>query len=1029
MAANNKIEIEITAIDRASAVFRRASSSVRTFAVDANNGMIRANNALRSYNYTMTGFNSVVRSALRNAGDAVRNFTEDAIRQFARLEKQHAKTMGAMASDYDFNWSGHNTPAQIENKNRFHADSNALMQQAYAIGSRGPTGVGSLYDPTEIASAQTALIKAGVSPEDILHTNALTDVIKFAGGNDLDVDKAVEFAVQLGTQFKIKPGDWGGMLDQVTYAANASVIDVEDIIASMKYAGNLSSGFDQPLSDILTALAIMGNSGLKGSQAGTGIAAIFTRGMSPTGISGAGAPPTKNVEQIYSDFSDRVTDDNGMFLGLGNFTEQLTSIYSDLTDEELAWFNKKLFGMFQMKAALALGRPNEDGGQIFEEMANSIVNNSPGTNDAIYDIMIASSGGQLEAVGNAYTAVKQQFGEGLSPITKEVTRQMIRALSTGDYTFDFNSLRRSIDDAKVILDKKMGRGIADAVSDIGNFALDTMQIGGANLSLFTGTGDAILKLFGGDFSGAWETFSGHIKDVNDNIDELPQDLQDTARGFRNLILTLEALFGLNIATKFGEMATSVYKLFAGSKMRTNVKSATTTVSSAKSTINTIGQTNAIVQNLLAKTNVMYVQAGTVFVSGGGGMGFRGGGGSPTLGGGGSPLPILGGGGGTLGLPGSILTGMNLGMGLNLGSQMLRGTPLLSLGAAGAGTVGALSSGSSAIALPAAAGAGTVGTGSIMATASRALGLAGGIGLLLPLSGSTANSNRTYMDLYNAGINKGMHGNELRQFIIDNAPSSPTGPQENRTQIGRDMAAKWYDETMSSAAFISSSTGMQSLYDSMKKQIDSGGKINEKFLSDFFASNGIAGNQDILTEMLNNMFSGRYKKPWVFAGSYADNSVDKFVRGNIDKTRDWSGVGTHDEVLAAMTGTISTMTTASVSLSDAVKQLLDNKINIAGLGRGPMSDEDAYNYIMGQLGSGGGIAANNELLQQVVDRFAAFDPTTEINLQNPAPVVNVNVDVDVDKSGNVSKKVIQSFGGINNWLFTLSKRFGTTSNRG
>lgn len=994
MAASNKIEIEITAIDRASAVFRSASSSVRSFAINANNGMIRANNALRSYNNTMVGFNSAVQRALWDAGRAIYNFTEDAIKQFAELEKQHAKTMGAMASNYDFNWAGYNTPTQVANKNRFYADSNALMQQAYVLGSRGPTGTGSLYSPTEIATAQTALVKAGVDPKDIINTNALTDVIKFAGGNDLSIDEAVEFAVQLGTQFKINPADWGGMLDQVTYAANASVIDVEDIIASMKYAGNLSSGFDQPLSDVLAALAIMGNSGLKGSQAGTGIAAIFTRSMSPTGITGTGTPPTENVEEIYNQFKDKVTDENGMFLGLGNFTEQLTEIYATLTDEELAWFNKKLFGMFQMKAAMALGRTGDDGEQVFDEMAGNIVNYSPGTNDTIYDIMIGSSGGQLEAVSNAYIAFKQQFGEGLSPITKEVARQMINALSTGDFTFDFDAMRVAIDEAKALIDEKMGEGVANAVGDVGNFILDTAQVGGANFPLLTGTADAVLKLFSGDIDGAIQTFSDHLDDVNGNIEDLPSELQDTATGFRNLILVLEGLFALNVVTRVGEMLTSIGRLFVGNKIRTNITSASTTVSSAKSTINVVGQTNAIVQNLLAKTNVMYVQAGTVFVNGGSGMNFNGGGGSPML------------------------------MG---GSQLL-----------GSGAAGALGSGSSTLGLPAAgaAGAGAAGaagassTASIMATASRALGLAGNIGMLLSLSGDVANLDSRFADLYNTGVEKGMTGTELKQFIIDNAPPSPTGPYDKREQIGENMAAEWYDKTMNSAAFIVSSTGMQALYDAMKSQIDSGGKIDESFLSNFFTSNGIAGNQDTLTEMLNSMFSGVYREPRIFAGSYADSSVDKFVRNNIDNPRDWSGVGTSEEVLAAMTGTMSTMTTASISLSDAVKQLLENdRIDVLGLGQGPLSDEGAYNYIMGQLGSGGGIAANNELLQQIVGQFAAFDPTTEINLQNPAPIVNVDVDVSVDKSGNVSKNVIQSFSGINNWLFTSSKRFGTTSNKG
>lgn len=1039
MAASNKVEIEITAIDRASAVFRSASSSVRSFAINANNGMIRANNALRSYNNTMMGFNSAVQRALWDAGRAIYNFTEDAIKQFAELEKQHAKTMGAMASNYDFNWAGYNTPTQVANKNRFYADSNALMQQAYVLGSRGPTGTGSLYSPTEIAAAQTALVKAGVDPKDIINTNALTDVIKFAGGNDLSIDEAVEFAVQLGTQFKINPVDWGGMLDQVTYAANASVIDVEDIIASMKYAGNLSSGFDQPLSDVLAALAIMGNSGLKGSQAGTGIAAIFTRSMSPTGITGAGTPPTENVEEIYNQFKDKVTDENGMFLGLGNFTDQLTEIYATLTDEELAWFNKKLFGMFQMKAAMALGRTGEDGEQVFDEMADSIVNYSPGTNDTIYDIMIGSSGGQLEAVNNAYIAFKQQFGEGLSPITKEVARQMINALSTGDFTFDFDAMRVAIDEAKALIDEKMGEGVANAVGDVGNFILDTAQVGGASFPLLTGTADAVLKLFNGDIDGAIQTFSDHLDDVNGNIEELPTELQDTATGFRNLILVLEGLFALNVVTRISEMLTSIGRLFVGNKIRANITSASTKVTSAKSTINVVGQTNAIVQYLLAKTNVMYVQAGTVFVNGGSGTGFNGGGGSPMLGGGGSPLLLPGGGGNVLGLPGSVLTGVNFGIGLNLGSQILR-NGMQSLGSGAAGAAGAIGSGS-LTALPAAGAAGATGAGAaaggmsasaIAATAAKALGVVGlvvGTANLLTTSAGINNSPAYMEEIYQQAYGEGYRG-------VDEIAKRMTEIDGALIEGGEMPNGEWfYPEDMANfiqnySSFVTSSDGMQKFYDALTEQILSGGKIDEKFLSGFMSENGIdyGYGQVILEQLLNNMFGGGYTTPKHYFGDYADSSVNKYVKEHINNPVDWSQYATQDQILSAINNSATNMTTASISLSDAVKQLLDNdRINILGLGQGPLSDEGAYNYIMGQLGSGGGIAANNELLQQIVGQFAAFDPTTEINLQNPAPIVNVDVDVSVDKNGNVSKNIIKSFSGINDWLFASSKRFGTTSN--
>lgn len=334
MADDRKITIEIEAKDYASSVFRSVTSGLNTFAVTANNGIYRANNALRSYNNTMRGFNSTVQRALWDAGRAVYNFTTDAIKQFAELEKQHAKTMGAMSSNYNLN-----TATGLQ---QFNANSRALMDQAIYMGYNGVSGKGSLHSPHEISAAQTALVKANISEKDILNTNALSDVIKFAGANDLSLDRAVEFAVQLGTQFNYDPSEWGGMLDQVTYAANASIIDVDDIIESMKYAGNMAAGYDQPLHEILAAIAVMGQSGLKGSQAGTGIQAIFSRGMSPTGITNAGLPPTENVEEIYNGFVSKVLDENGNFLGIGNFADVLEQETSGLSDQETSWFYKKL---------------------------------------------------------------------------------------------------------------------------------------------------------------------------------------------------------------------------------------------------------------------------------------------------------------------------------------------------------------------------------------------------------------------------------------------------------------------------------------------------------------------------------------------------------------------------------------------------------------------------------------------------------------------------------------------------------------
>lgn len=607
-----KIQFDIEANDHASSVFRSVSSSIGNFSLTANRNLSRFNNTLRAYNSTMRGFSNITYNVMASAGRAVYNFTSDAIKRYAELEKQHAKTMGAMASDYNFNYNGKNDATQQANYQRFTADSALLKQQAIKYGVTGPNNTGSLYSPVEISSAQTAMVKAGIKPADIANTDALQNIMKFAGGNDLELDNAVNFAVQLGTQFKIKPKDWGGMLDQVTYAANASVIDVPDIIQSMKYAGNMASGFDQPLSDILTALAIMGNAGLKGSQAGTGIQALFSRSMSTTGVTTAGPPPTKNVEGIYKGFAGKVVDKNGNFMGLENYTEVFDEATSTLNDQEKSWFVKKLFGMFQQKAALALGRTDEDGNILFGEMSDNIIKNSAGTNDTMFQLTMASLGGQLEALNNAYIGFKQGFGEGLAPAVSNIATQLIAWLSSnGNYEFNLETLRQSIYDSGDLIGQKFGEQSKELVDGLGDFVVNLVQIGGAELPLIGGTFSGIIKLFNGDFKGAFKDFVDGINDTNIKIEELPDNIENTAKGFKNIILVLEGLFALNIVTRVAEGITSFLRLFSSNRLtftgKTDVNTPMTYLRAAS--------VNAMIQKMTAAVEFMTVYGKVVIVNG------------------------------------------------------------------------------------------------------------------------------------------------------------------------------------------------------------------------------------------------------------------------------------------------------------------------------------------------------------------------------------------------------------------------------
>lgn len=1046
MADDRKITIEIEAKDYASSVFRSVTSGLNTFAVTANNGIYRANNALRSYNNTMRGFNSTVQRALWDAGRAVYNFTTDAIKQFAELEKQHAKTMGAMSSNYNLN-----TATGLQ---QFNTNSRALMDQAIYMGYNGVNGKGSLHSPHEISAAQTALVKAGISEKDILNTNALTDVIKFAGANDLSLDRAVEFAVQLGTQFNYDPSEWGGMLDQVTYAANASIIDVDDIIESMKYAGNMAAGYDQPLHEILAAIAVMGQSGLKGSQAGTGIQAIFSRGMSPTGVTTAGLPPTENVEEIYNGFVSKVLDENGNFLGIGNFADVLEQETSGLSDQETSWFYKKLFGMFQQKAGLALAGTDE-GEMSYDDYVDAILENAAGTNDKVYELALESTYGSLEMVENAWLAFKTEFGDDLSPITKEVAQQLRNALVTKDFDFDTDMFREKVEEAGELLAEDFGEDVANAFTDVGNFLADAIDIGLTETPLITGSLEALIKLLNGDFDGGWQTFKDGIEGVNDNIDDLPPELQDVATAIRNLILIFEGLFALNIVTRVAEGVTSFIRLFTGNKILSTgakVQAATSTISAGNITNMTTGSiSNATVASMMANTNTMTVYATVVNVIGGGGSGMNpgtGGGGVPQLPSGGG-VPSLGGGGSSLLLPGAAAAG-----GAALGSGLFGKTPALPSG----GSTPMLPSGSSA------AGGAAAGkainmywnpvTKSYMTAGDLAKSLA------VPALKLTALAGMAYVGASIPEENQPLaayqygFGTDYANYLGDDylSTSGLSFGEVLKELLGN--GGRWYDDMrnvkvqnfmkdeVEPATPSEYREARDELFNTIDgfKDYDAGKQYLSGVLDRWYWENSEGDKEFISQDQYVALAAALVEAMNQYMVDNNITEVSKNALGGPD-AGGVPGLGTDiyqsvlDAMLTglqgedkaseeAMASAATEMSAASISLSDAVGMLVQNPSFVLGLNKGPMNAQGAYDYIMGQFSSPAGIAANQGLLEQINAGIAAIDPEVTVDITNPAPVVNVDVDVNVDKSGNVTKNVIQSYTGVDNWIYRYSQRNGS-----
>lgn len=655
--ANRRIEFDIIANDRASNVFakvRTAGSNMASTLMTALGGTGNViggiDSALRSYNATMYRFNRITYSAVRMAGGAIADFTKDAINNYTELERQHAKTMGAMATEY-----GKTAEAQA----KFLNDSEKLKQQAMQLGTYGPNGKGSLYTVTDVSYAQTSLIKSGMSADDILGSDALSSVLKFAGGNDLDIDTATRFAVNLATVFDIPVERWGTMLDMVTKAADISVIDVEDIMDSLTYTGGIASGLGRSLQEVLGVISIMGQAGLRGRVAGTGMQAFFTRILSAGELSDTSieSAPSDYAAQMYNAFIEEAVDPNGKFKDMDEVADLLDTAMSTLNDQEQAWFAKKLFGLYQMKAAYAITGAVDENGNLITDYIDQIENQSKGTNDIKYELMQGSQYGKIQSLKNAWEGTKLDFGGKLSPVVSAISDELFNFLNNdGNYDINWDRLREAINESGTLIGEKYGESIGQAVEDLGNFGIDAALITEAVSPEIGGLFDGIIKLLNGDISGALDEFSKGIEDTNDNIDGLPEDLKGTAKAARNVIIAFTALSGINLATQILQIFTSFARLLILKPIkfiRSLIKSASTHVSTTQSVINststTVNSTNTTINVAkaatvnIAKVPLMNVTASVVNVFGGSGLGGGNGGGGSTGGG----TPTLPGGGGTI----------------------------------------------------------------------------------------------------------------------------------------------------------------------------------------------------------------------------------------------------------------------------------------------------------------------------------------------------------------------------------------------
>lgn len=168
-----------------------------------------------------------------------------------------------------------------ENMNIMKAVSGATADQMKLLEAQAlKLGADTVFSASEAAQGMLELSKAGLSVDDTM--KAIPGVMDLAAAGDLSVAQAAEIASNALNTFHLPANKATDVANLFAAAANASSIEVTDMAQSMAQAGAVAASYGQSIETASTAIALLGNNGLKGSDAGTSLKTMLSRLAAPT---------------------------------------------------------------------------------------------------------------------------------------------------------------------------------------------------------------------------------------------------------------------------------------------------------------------------------------------------------------------------------------------------------------------------------------------------------------------------------------------------------------------------------------------------------------------------------------------------------------------------------------------------------------------------------------------------------------------------------------------------------------------------
>lgn len=265
-------------------------------------------------------------------------------------------------------------------------------------------GATTKFSATESAEALTYLGMAGWKTQDMIE--GLPGILNLASAGGTDLALTSDIVSDGLTALGMSAKDTGKFVDIMASTVSNSNTSIELMGETLKYVGPVAGSLGIEMDDLSVAIGLMGNAGLKGSQAGTSLRAGLTNLVKPT-------KEMKNAMEKYG--VELVKNADGSVNLMGTM-QNLRTVLGELDETTQAQALATIFGKEAMSGWSAIVNASEgDFNKLTEAIANS-----DGVAQSMADTMMQGAKGALTEMKSALEGVAITIGERLTPFIEKL---------------------------------------------------------------------------------------------------------------------------------------------------------------------------------------------------------------------------------------------------------------------------------------------------------------------------------------------------------------------------------------------------------------------------------------------------------------------------------------------------------------------------------------------------------------------------------------------------------------------------------